>query len=129
MIASSGQFLRCFEKQAMISYKIYNKREFKLMMWMLKIFRLKHKHVEYSCCFNMGVQMYRVHESNDCSILQIILMTFVKPIFKNHFNMFSCIYMYICDMLVEYKWSRINVSFGWVFDDRIWVVEVLYCMM
>lgn len=32
--------------------------------------------------------------------------------------MFSCIYMYVCDMLVEYKWSRINVSFGWVFDDR-----------
>lgn len=43
--------------------------------------------------------------------------------------MFLCIYMYICDMLVEYKWSRINVSFGWVFDDCIWVVEVLYCMM
>lgn len=34
--------------------------------------------------------------------------------------------MYACDMLVEYKWSRINVSFGWVFDDYIWVVEVLH---
>lgn len=51
----------------------------------------------------MGVQMYSVHESNDCSILQFVLMTFVKPIFKIILICFHAYNMYVCDMLVEYK--------------------------
>lgn len=121
-ICASGQFLRYYCKigndlqQSGIQTDGVNS-------WNIQT---KTKLNEYS--YNMGVQSFFlciiVHESNDCLKYRLYIMTFLKPSFKIHFTIFTC--MYACDMLVEYKWSRINVSFGWVFDDYIGVVEVLH---
>lgn len=110
-ICASGQFLRYFAKQAMISYKIYNKQEFKLMMWILEKFRPKPRSLSGAIIWvykrkvlhvlfmnQMIVSFYRLY----INYIQCI-MVFVKPTFKIHFTIFTGTCIYACDMLVEYK--------------------------
>lgn len=104
-----GSFWGILQNRQWFHTKIYNKQEFKLMMWILEKFRPKprslsraiiwvYKRKVFHVLFmnQMIVSFYRLY----INYIQCI-MVFVKPTFKIHFTIFTC--KYACDMLVEYK--------------------------